>query len=244
MDLCGGTKDLGTCRERGEKHAIRCCSDTGSRGVAVWRSRDSNNAQFTTPDGISYTAECDGTGAGSRRSQPVTDNVCPELATYDEAFAECAAQPGYHLCTAADFQTHSLCGSGWGCDALPVGTSAPCSPPSAPPHPPPPDAPPPSLPPMQPCYDNGVYEYSLYPPEHAPQYHVPVTAIMSDVGGLVAGSLPTGATKQECYDYINMVGTFGDLRDLIVAALWSTSGQSDFCGNHQDLTQTPVVGNC
>ena len=101
-----------------------------------------------------------------------------------------------------------------------------------------------ALPPQPPCYDNGVFEYSLYPYPNTPPYHIPITMIQPDVGGLVDGSLPDGKTKQECFDYINAVGTYGDLRDNIIAALWSTAGQSDFCNNHADLTASPVKGNC
>ena len=139
IDVCVGgdgtesSTDPAVCRERQEAHQVRCCETDGSAGYAVCLA--------TTQPG--YNENCHGSGVGAALLTPLTPNICPAAATYDDALAECAAQ-GKRLCTVSEL-TAVGCGTGCGYDNNAAWTSDNCLPPSAPPPPPP--AEPPSAPP-------------------------------------------------------------------------------------------------
>ena len=113
VDMCPnnagpfGSHMPASCVDRSERKAVRCCPDSGASSGCRSVCAQSGTAGF---DGA-----CQGSGLGGRRISPIT-GICPVAATYDEALAECTAQPGYHLCTAQEYEDTGCCGSGCGYD--------------------------------------------------------------------------------------------------------------------------------
>jgi hypothetical protein len=150
------------CLPRDAKAAVRCCLDENHDAYTLGYCY----SVCVRSDAADFGAHCSGSGIGSRRIDVASGLACPRLATYEEAKAECEAQPkvnvnhadgpiGMQLCTLDQLlrtdahQGWGCCGSGCGYDAEVVWTSEGCHPPSAPP-PSPPSPPPPSPPPSPP----------------------------------------------------------------------------------------------
>lgn len=137
LDACGNGRQLpdhpSVCMSTSDAElAIRCCI-SDSDAVSICRPNTIPNCPYS----------------GSEGSTPLTPNLCPRAATYEEAFNECKAQ-GMRLCTAEELNQKG-CNTGCGYDNTLVWSSDTCLPPSAPP----PMLPlPPNFPPYYGCTHN------------------------------------------------------------------------------------------
>ena len=109
-----GTDEAVCVPDDGALAAVRCCRGDGSSAISVCDA----DACFPKWGHSHGTASVSGIG-------------CAAHATFAEAEAECAAQPGMRLCTAQELY-YPACRSGCGYDSVRVWTSEDCSPPPSP----------------------------------------------------------------------------------------------------------------